>query len=162
MYKKEIERKWLVKVDKLPNLEELEYIDIKQGYLSQNHDSLMVRVRSESGKKFTLDLKDGDSKIRNEITFNISEEEFNIGFLLAGQKTISKRRFYVPSSKDPSRILELDIFKDSDLNHLIMVEYEAESEILVDTLIEEEWFGKEVTDDSKYTNVQLAYKRAGI
>lgn len=156
MYNKEIERKWLVKRELLPDLSKYSSIQIKQGYLSQLHDSLMVRVRSENGEKFTLDLKDGGTKIRNEISFDISNEEFNVSYQLAGQKTISKKRYLVPSSSDSTRILEVDVFDDLDL---IVVEYEAKDEITVDTLVPEEWFGTEVTDDYSYTNLQLAYNK---
>ena len=159
MYKKEIERKWLVKKDKLPDLSQYPSVIIKQGYLSQLHDSLMVRVREEDdgyAKKHTLDLKDSGTKIRNEISFDISEQEFNISYQLAGQKVIKKKRHLIPSSNDPRRVLELDIFNDIDL---IVVEYETEDELLTDTLIEEEWFGQEVTEDYSYTNIQLAYNK---
>jgi len=156
MYKKEIERKWLVKKDLLPNLTKYPHIKIKQGYLSQLHDSLMVRIRSENDEKFTLDLKDSGTKMRNEISYNISKEEFEVSYLLAGQKIISKRRYLVPSSTHPDRILEVDVFDDFDL---IVVEYEAETEILVDSIKIEDWFGQEVTEDLSYTNIQLAYKK---
>ena len=42
---------------------------------------------------------------------------------------------------------------------MILVEYEAESETLVDTIFVEPWFGLEVTEDFTYTNIQLAYKK---
>jgi len=156
MYNKEIERKWLVKKDKLPNLSNYPHIVIKQGYLSQLHDSLMVRVRSIDDEKFTLDLKDSGTKIRNEITFNISKEEFDISFQLAGQKTIRKKRYLVPSTSDKNKILEVDVFDEFDL---IVVEYESNDETLVDSLPKEDWFDEEVTEDLSYTNIQLAYKK---
>jgi len=156
MYKKEIERKWLVKKELLPDLTKYPHVKIKQGYLSQLHDSLMVRIRSENNEKFTLDLKDSGTKMRNEISYNISKEEFDVSYLLAGQKTISKRRYLVPSSSHPERVLEVDVFDEFDL---IVVEYEGDTEILVDSIKIENWFGQEVTEDLSYTNIQLAYKK---
>lgn len=156
MYKKEIERKWLVKLDKLPDLSKYPMSIIKTGFLSQLHDSLMVRVRNIDDEEYSLDLKDSGTKIRNEITYKISKDEYDISFSLAGQKTLTKRRFKVPSSKDSSRILEVDVFQDIDL---ILVEYEADDEALVDSVFIEPWFDKEVTDDFTYTNIQLAYKK---
>jgi CYTH domain-containing protein len=44
MYNKEIERKFLVDRIKLPNLDNLDSILIIQGYLSNKHDNLEVRV----------------------------------------------------------------------------------------------------------------------
>ena len=156
MYKKEIERKWLVKTDKLPDLSKYPSIKIKQGYLSQLHDSLMVRIRSENDERFTLDLKDSGTKIRNEISYNISKEEFEVSYALAGQKNISKKRYLIPSSTDASRILEVDVFEDLDL---ITVEYETEDEVLTDSITIEDWFGLEVTEDYNYTNLQLTYNK---
>lgn len=156
MYNKEIERKWLVKKDKLPDLSQYPSVFIKQGYLSQLHDSLMVRVRSVDDKIYTLDLKDGGTKIRNEITYNISKEEFELSYALSGQKTIKKKRYKIPSSTDKSRILELDVFEDFDF---MIVEYETNDEALVDTLVLENWFDIEVTEDLSYTNIQLAYRK---
>jgi len=156
MYNKEIERKWLVKRELMPDLSKYPSILIKQGYLSQLHDSLMVRVRSTDDKKYTLDIKDSGTKIRNEITYNISKDEFNISYHLAGQKTITKRRFLVPSSGDKTRMLEVDVFEDLDL---IVVEYESNDETMVDSLKIENWFGQEVTEEFTYTNIQLAYNK---
>jgi len=156
MYNKEIERKWLVKRELLPDLINYPMSVIKTGYLSQVHDSLMVRIRSIDDELFSIDLKDSGTKVRNEITFNITKEEFDISFALAGNKTLSKKRFKVPSSVDPSRILEVDVIEELDM---ILVEYEAESETLVDTIFIEPWFGLEVTEDFTYTNIQLAYKK---
>lgn len=156
MYKKEIERKWLVAKNKLPDLSKYPVIQIKQGYLSQLHDSLMVRIRNENDERYTLDLKDSGTKIRNEISYSISKEEFDVSYQLAGQKTISKKRYLVPSSHDLSRVLEVDVFDDIDL---VMVEYETEDETLTDSLILEDWFGLEVTEDYSYTNLQLAYNK---
>ena len=156
MYKKKIGRKWMVKKELLPTLSKYKVIKIKQGYLSQLQDSLLIRVKSENGEKFTLSIKDSGTKIRNEITYNITKEEFDISYALSGQKTISKRRFLIPSTFDSTRVLEVDFFNDIDL---VMVEYKAEDETQVDTLKTEDWFGLEVTDDYNYTNIQLIHNK---
>lgn len=156
MYKKEIERKWLVKKEFLPDLTKYPSIQIKQGYLSQLHDSLTVRVRSENGDMFTLDVKDSGTKIRNEISYSISKEEFDVSYQLSGQKTISKKRYLIPSSFNRSRVLEVDVYDEIDLT---VVEYEGETEEIVDSLNTEIWFGDEVTDDHTYNNFQLAYNK---
>lgn len=153
MYKKEIERKWLINGN-LPILNNYPKIKIKQGYLSQQFDSLTVRVRSENDTNFFVTIKDSGTKIRNEITYNITKEEFDVSYQLAGKKTISKTRYLIPSTSDSNRILELDIF---DNIRLMMVEYEDDTIDLVDSLVEEEWFGLEVTDDINYNNQQIAY-----
>ncbi|MFW6226042.1 MAG: hypothetical protein ACOC3V_03715 [bacterium] len=159
MYKKEIERKWLVDVRSLPDLSKYKFDNIKQAYLSQEHDSLEVRVRSINDKEFYLVIKDGGTKIRNEITYTITKEEFEISFLLSGQKVIKKKRYYIPSSFDKSRILELDFIENPQL---VIVEYETDNEILTDSIPKEKWFGEEVTEDIKYKNSQIAYNKASL
>ena len=153
MYKKEIERKFLVDITKMPNLSNYSKLDIKQGYLSQIHDSLTVRVRSTNNEKFELELKDDGDLIRNEIGYIITKEEFEISFALCGTKTISKTRFLIPSDKNGGKILEVDVYEDFDF---ITCEYEGESEVEVNSIILEDWFSTEITYDKNYTNASLA------
>lgn len=156
MYKKEIERKFLVNRSLIPDISNIKPIKILQGYLSSIYDLLEVRVRSEeidNNIEYYLILKDSGTKIRNEICYKISKDEFDISIQLCGNKIINKTRYKIPHSKDNSKILELDIYSDIDL---IVCEYEGESEIDVDTLIPEEWFIKDITEDSKYKNFNIA------
>ena len=159
MFKKEIERKFLVDYSKLPDLINFESIIIVQGYLSNILDNLEVRVRhskfSNGDKdKYVLEIKDNGGKVRNEITYNISKDEFDLSILLCGSKVIRKRRFLIPNSHDNTRIMEVDFYNDIDL---VVCEYEAETEIMVDTLPLEDWIFKEVTGDSYYKNSNIAY-----
>jgi len=156
MYKKEIERKFLVNPTLIPDITKYPSVKIQQGYLSSKYDLLEVRVRSEeidNNIEYYLILKDSGTKIRNEICYKISKDEFDISIQLCGNKIINKTRYKIPHSKDNSKILELDIYSDIDL---IVCEYEGESEIDVDTLIPEEWFIKDITEDSKYKNFNIA------
>lgn len=156
MYKKEIERKFLVNRSLMPDISSIKPIKILQGYLSSIYDLLEVRVRSEeidNNIEYYLILKDSGTKVRNEICYKISKEEFDISIQLCGNKIINKIRYKIPHSKDNSKILELDIYSDIDL---IVCEYEGESEIDVDTLIPEEWFIKDITEDKKYKNFNIA------
>jgi len=156
MYKKEIERKFLVDRTLIPDITKYPSVKIQQGYLSSNYDLLEVRVRSEeidSNMEYYLILKDSGTKIRNEICYKITKEEFEISIQLCGNKVIKKTRYKIPYSKDNSKILELDIYQDIDL---IVCEYEGESEIDVDSLIPEDWFIKDITEDTKYKNFNIA------
>jgi len=159
MYKKEIERKFLVDPTKMPDLSKYPEIEIIQGYLNQPYDSLEVRLRGECRndiETYTLTLKDKGTKIRNEITYDISKEEFESSIVLCGKRIIKKKRYLIPSSFDPSRIIELDKYIDLSL---ITCEYEAETEVLVDTLQFESWFLKEITGDKEFSNYSLALKQ---
>lgn len=156
MYKKEIERKFLVDKTKMPNLSQFECLNIKQGYLSQQYDSLTVRIRSTNDKEFILELKDSGSMVRNELGFTISREEFNDSYILCGQKVITKKRYLVPSEKNNGKILEVDVYDDFNF---ITCEYEGESVIEVEALIMEDWFTEDVTQNNEYSNKNLAFSR---
>jgi len=156
MYKQEIERKFLVDKAKMPNLSDFKCINVKQGYLSQQYDSLTVRVRSFNNDKFFLEMKDNGKMVRNELTFMITKEEFDISYALCGEKIITKKRYFIPSEKNNNKILELDVYDDFDF---ITCEYEGESVIEVESFISEDWFLEDVTNDGGYSNNNLAYSR---
>ena len=164
MYKKEIERKFLVNKGSMPDLSQFEYSNVKQGYLSQEKDSLSIRVRSFTGsfkegqmENYCLDMKDSGLLSRNELTFSITKEEFETSFQLCGLKTISKKRYYVPSQKNEGKTLEVDVYEDFDF---ITCEYEGESALEVESLIWEDWFTEELTYKSEFSNMSLAFKKA--
>jgi len=160
MYKKEIERKFLVNKGSMPDLSEFKYSNVKQGYLSQEQDSLSVRVRFFTNGKlinYYLDMKDSGLLSRNELTFSITKEEFETSFQLCGLKTISKKRYYIPSQKNEGKILEVDVYDDFDF---ITCEYEGESTLEVESLIWEDWFVEELTHKGEFSNMNLAFKKA--
>jgi len=158
MFKKEIERKFLVDKTKLPNLNDKQCINIIQGYLSGQHDNIEVRVRyskyNDDNETYELVIKDMGLKKRNEITYNISKSEFDLSIMLCGNKVINKTRYLIPNSIDNTRMMELDIYNGIDL---VVCEYENENEVDVDTLPMEKWFIREITDDINYKNSSIAY-----
>ena len=156
MYKKEIERKFMVDKSKMPDLSQFKSTEIKQGYLSQLRDSLSVRVRSFDDEKFVLDMKDGSGMVRNELTLYIDKEQFDETFTVCGERIIVKKRYFVPSEKDKGKILEVDVYRDFDF---ITCEYEGENEDDVNSLIWEDWFSEELTNKPEYSNKSLAYNR---
>jgi adenylate cyclase len=157
IYTKEIERKWLVNKKLLPTLDTFEKVELKYGYLSQPTDSLEVRVLSIDDKLFYLTLKDKGNKIRNEIEYKITKDEFLVSYALSGNKTLDKTRYMIPSSVDSNMILELDVFAD---DNLVVVEFEHKDETVVDSFVSEKWFGDEITDDPDYKTCNIAYKKA--
>lgn len=156
MYKKEIERKFLVNKAKMPDLSQFKCIEVKQGYMSQLRDSLSVRVRSFDDEKFFLEMKDGGGMVRNELTLYITKEQFEETFPICGERIIVKKRYFVPSEKNDGKILEVDVYRDFDF---ITCEYEGENEEDVQNLIWEDWFKEELTNKPEYSNKSLAYNR---
>ena len=153
MYQKQIKRKWLVDLNKIDNLEQYDCCYIKYGYLSQEYDTLSVRVESVDDE-FYLTLKDNGLKIRNCISYDISEDEFDISILLSGNKTLSKKRYIIPSTFDSKKIIRGDVYDDYGF---VIGEYGEDDELLVDTLPDEEWFIKEITEDEKFYGNRIVY-----
>lgn len=156
MFRKEIKRKWLVDINKIDNIEQYNSCYIIYGYISQEYDTLSVRVDSNDGGQFTLTIKDSGLKTRNCIKYSISEEEYNLTILLSGNKIIKKKRYYIPSSFDKDRIISVDVYEDYDF---IIAEYTDEEDVLVSTLLDEKYFIKEITDDESFYSKSIVYKK---
>lgn len=156
-YEKEIKRKWLVHKDKLPNLLQFNFCEYKYAYLSQPNDSLEVRAESIGGKGFNIVMKDKGTKTRNKIMYNITEEEFEVSYVLGGKKIISKRVYDIPSTVDPNIVFKLNIYQDTGL---MIVEAGDQNETVIDSVITEPWFGEEVTYEAEFKSSSIAYKNA--
>lgn len=154
MFKKEIKRKWLVDLNKINNINNYKFDTIKYGCLSQQHDSLNVSVMSKNDDNFELVLKDSGMKSRNNIIYNISKEEFEISIKLSGSKILEKRRYYIPSSYDNNKIINVDLY-----DKFTIAEFESDNEVSVDILSEEDWFIKEVTDNEKFYSTYMVYNK---
>jgi len=156
--KKEIERKFLVKV-KLSDkqLENFPKKQVYQCYINGQTDALEVRARCTDEKEFMLNIKDVGNKIRNEITIPIDQDTFDVIWQISTPKQISKKRYYIPSPKNNNLILEYDVFEDN-LEGLVLVEFENDDEKIVDNFIPEDWIGEEVTSFDEYKNRTLAIK----
>jgi CYTH domain-containing protein len=152
----EMERKFLVK--ELPknikdNLYSLEKLELIQCYLNNEYDSLDVRVRSINDSIFSLDIKDKGDKVRNEISVEISKEQFEQIYSVSSTKVINKTRYIL--AKDDISELVLDIY-DSKVNNLMVIEYESKDINKVNNFKQDYWFINEITSDVKYKNRNLA------
>lgn len=148
---KEIERKFLI--EKLPAFITTQYhgLAIQQGYITNNTSSRQVRIRKK-GTKFYLTVKDAGLLEREEVEILLSQEQFDALWPLTEARNISKKRFEVPHG---TFTIEVDVFEGA-LNGLIMAEVEFESVEQSKHLELPSWFGKEVTEDSSFTNSHLA------
>jgi CYTH domain-containing protein len=152
-YKEEIERKFLVKIAKLPKLPTP--FQLKQGYLSY---SPTVRVRtqvgpSENERQAYLTIKGPGIVGRDEFEYSIPPEEAEQLLKLSKGSVISKKRYNLPVQGQPDLKWELDIF-EGDNEGLIVAELEIPDEY---TKFEKpEWLGTEVTEDGSYKNAMLA------
>ncbi len=155
--KKEIERKWLIDITKVPfDLEKAEKIHMEQSYISF---SPTVRLRAENGKRFVLCVKtmpSPDGLSRDEFETEITKENYENLLKKIDGNIIDKTRYIV---NDGKHILEFDIFHGS-LSGLFFMEIEFETEDEAKSYPDPEWSVKDVTKDKRYKNAYLA--RNGI
>jgi len=160
---KEIERKFLVLVDKLPSLLP-EYQVITQAYLHEIDPMTRIRIvnrlefYSEYGSQFYstliqtayITLKSTGLLERDEVEFEMPIDKAREAINLWSKCSISKIR-YKHFENDVR--WEIDFFSGA-LEGLVIAEVELKSKD--QEFIIPEWIGREVTDDPDYTNVRLA------
>ena len=146
----EIERKFLVS-ELPPDIHGYPHHDIVQGYLRISDDGTEERVRKK-GSRYMHTTKSGEGLVREESETVISKEEFEKHWPNTEGRRISKTRYDI---KYEDVLIELDVYSD-DLKDLIVAEVEFESEELSSMFAPPQWFGKEVTDDERYKNKNLA------
>jgi len=144
----EIERKFLVKrppggYGLYPALE------IAQAYISTDP---VIRIR-RSGGEFFITVKGEGAVAREEYEMAVTAEQF--GKLLAKSETkiLEKTRYLVPLQGGLTA--ELDVYH-GELSGLLTVEVEFGSPEAAEGFTPPEWFGEDVSGDSRYRNVTLA------
>jgi len=151
----EIERKWLMEENKLPD-------DIKtyaghriiQGYLNPGEDYL-IRVRYNrstqypDNKVYKLEIKSSGLFFRDEWRYETTEENFKEIYEKCRRK-ISKTRYYM--SVDHLQY-EIDFY---DAYDFITLEIEFDSIEEAENFQAPDWFGEEITYDTQFKNVNLA------
>ena len=134
---------------------------LRQGYLAID-GSVSVRVRHDGDGDCTLTLKAGRGAVRTELEFPITEEQFETTWPLTRGRRIHKTRYRLPVGQPDAEqhvagqhVAELDVFHD-ELDGIVIVEVEFDSEGSMAAFAPPDWFGEEVTDDLSYTNASLA------
>jgi len=165
MMNKEIERKFLVDIKMIPfDLIDMEYGDISQGYITSIDNTFSFRIRqtlkmdssrTKIGEKYTQTIKSNETKIRDEYEIELNKEQFSTLWKLCMYNSIHKHRYELPYK---NYLLELDIYKNG-LSGLVTIEIEFGTIEECDDFIPPKWFGKEVTDDYNYKNINLALNK---
>jgi adenylate cyclase len=148
----EIERKFLV-AERPGWLDDCPAEAIEQGYLAIG-DEDEVRVRRLGGES-VLTVKRGHGEERLEQEVAISREQLAALWPLTEGRRIAKRRHRVEG--DP--VIEVDVYS-GELDGLITAEIEFPSREVADRYSPPPWLGREVTDDDRYSNQQLAIHAA--
>lgn len=145
----EIERQFLVK--KLPALPDA-YEEVQQGYVSLEPE---IRIRKIGESLFVLTVKRGAGLVREEWETNISMQEYeNLeARLYPGTKMIEKRRYHIELKG--AHIAELHVHS-GHLAGFNYVEVEFPTVEEAEAFVPPEWFGREVTEDARFSYGILA------
>ena len=145
----EIERKFLVQENALPDLSTCHKRRIEQAYLSARPT---VRVRRDN-EAFYLTYKGEGLLIREEHNLALTAEAYTHLAAKADGRRIEKDRFELPL--DNGLTAEIDKFRGA-LSGLCLVEVEFSSTEAAAAFVPPSWFGTEVTQDPHYTNANRA------
>jgi len=143
----EIEKKFLIKNDNWKQFVSEEK-EITQGYLNANPNRT-VRVRI-TGKQGFLTIKSkSKGSVRSEFEYEIPIEDATELIELCEKPILSKTRFIV---KFENHKWEIDVFEKENKG-LVVAEIELSKED--EFFLTPDWIGKEVTEETKYYNLQL-------
>ena len=143
----ERERKWLLQ--DLPELHD--GVPLRQGYLAID-GAVSVRVRDAGGGDRTLTIKAGGGTSRTELEWPIDGSVFDAAWPATDGRRVVKTRHRIPLGE---LTIEVDVFGDQ-LDGLAMAEVEFDSDEALAAFTAPTWFGREVSDDVRYTNASMA------
>lgn len=151
---KEIERKWLVKPELLPkNLNVYPYKGLFAGYF-EGEDGKDVRIRNEGGKYFKV-IKVGRGLVKDigQGDIRINKKEFDALWPKTKGRRIFKKRYYIPHGK-----LTIELDKYRGFKDFYTVEVEFKTAKRANKFNPPKWFGRELTEDVRYSSNSLATK----
>lgn len=142
----EIERKFLL--DRDSKFDNYDYSVINQSYIGFRPISRVRKVDN----KYYYNQKGEGTLVREESEKEITEDTYNKLIEYKIGRTIVKHRYKIPVGK---YVAEVDKYLD-DLEGLLVVEVEFKSLEDANNFEVPSWFGKEITDDLRYKNGNLA------
>jgi adenylate cyclase len=148
----EIERRFLIEAESIPNLRNFKYTEIHQAYVPCNGIVVRIRTADENAYLTMKGPKKGASS--DEFEYEIPFKDAQKLIRKYCNLKLSKRRYVIPHG---DLKIELDLFKDN-LRGLVIAEIEIPDENY--PLEIPEWFGREITHDHEYTNIKLAERNA--
>lgn len=154
----EIEKKYLVSLEKIP-FASYPHKKITQGYIyNESFTEIRIRkVENEDNVKYfyTVKISGNNALQRNEIEFEINEEQFQsmLPKVIPTTHLIEKDRYLIPLENN--LIAELDIYHN-ELEGLSTVEVEFSTLTLANNFKAPEWFLTDITADKFYKNKNLS------
>ena len=143
----EIERKFLL--GEQIDLKDCDWVEINQSYIGVNPVS---RIR-KMVNKYYYNQKGIGTLVREENEKEITEETYNKIIKYRIGRIINKLRYRIPLENE--LVAELDYYLD-DLSPLVTVEVEFKNLEDANSFVAPTWFGKEITEDVRYKNDNLA------
>lgn len=144
----EIERKFLV-AEVPEDLSIASRDEIAQGYLATGDHQ--VRLRRQ-GDRTLLTAKRGGGLVRDEVEIPLEEESFERLWPLTEGRRLKKERL---TATVDGHTVEVDVYRGR-LAGLIVAEVEFEDLGAAHAFVPPPWFGRELTDDTRYSNQRLA------
>lgn len=145
----EIERKFLVG-EPPPAADRGAGEHYRQGYVAEDGD-VAVRVRITPSSA-VLTVKAGRGVTRTEVEKPLTAEEAEALWQHTDGRRLTKVRHKIAVA---GGVAELDVYEGA-LAGLLTVEVEFETEDAARSFEPPAWFGREVTDDARWTNASLA------
>jgi len=151
----EIERKY--EINNLPeDLTRYKYKKIEQGYLCHNP---IIRIR-KSNEDYILTYKSklkknevGSAIFNHEVELPLSKEAYETLLTKIENNLVKKTRYLIPLLNGLTA--ELDIFEEK-LIGLIFVEVEFPDEQASNEFIPPNWFGRDLSEDKRFSNYYLS------
>ncbi|HSJ18766.1 MAG TPA: CYTH domain-containing protein [Solirubrobacterales bacterium] len=148
--KLEVERKFLL--DQRPRwLGDHPSVHIRQGYVAIVLGEVEVRVR-ETDDGAVLTVKRGEGEVRREEEIELADDQFRALWPLTEGARLEKRRYSVPHE---GGTVEVDVY-EGPLDGLAVAEVEFDSDRDSAEFEPPEWFGRELTGNTRYANESLA------
>ncbi len=145
----EIERKFIVNIDKWNEVVKTQNFFVRQGYLMINH-VISIRVRQTEANGYITIKGNKVGITRSEFEYSIPKEEAEQLIDKYATSILSKFRYIIEFK---NKLWEVDEFLE-DNSGLIIAEIELCSETEQFEL--PEWIDKEVTHEEKYYNSNLS------
>lgn len=149
--KQEIERKFLLETLP-PGLGESEGTPIEQGYLAMEPGGCQVRLRKKGGATFLTFKSEPKGFVRDETEVEITPAQFEALWPHTAGRRLYKTRHEIPWE---GWTVEIDIYRGRNRGLMVAeVEFETEEEAIRFT--PPGWFGRDISEDSAYSNRNLA------
>jgi len=147
---REIERKFLLK--RLPEkLKGARCYIIEQGYLASESAGRQVRLRKKANTP-SLTFKVGRGAHREEREIKLSPKQFAALWPATARRRLRKVRYEIPWK---NLLIEIDVYRGRHAG-LVVAEVEFPDRVTCRKFEPPSWFGREVTGEKRYSNVQLA------